>query len=106
MVFNNNYVSGPGIEDAPLRLLFVNQKNGTYRDMGLSMGLRTRDVDSNPMPSRGDYADNHWIQIRPLGTESNRDGMGCRITVEAGGKKWVQDVGATGSPSPSPAGSA
>ena len=94
MVFNNNYVAGPGVEYAPVRLLYINQKDGTFRDMGLSYRLRTEDVDALALPPQGDYAGNSWIQIRPVGTVSNRSGYGTRITVEAGGKTWIQDLGA------------
>src|SRR5205085_9425269 len=35
---------------------------------------------------------NHWLGIRLIGTKSNRDGIGARITVTAGGKPYVRDV--------------
>jgi hypothetical protein len=36
---------------------------------------------------------NHWLAIRPRGVKSNRDGLGTRVTVQAGGRKqigWVR----------------
>jgi enediyne biosynthesis protein E4 len=36
---------------------------------------------------------NHWLSIRARGSESNRDGIGTRVTVEAGGTRqqgWVR----------------
>jgi enediyne biosynthesis protein E4 len=35
---------------------------------------------------------NHWIAFHTVGTKSNRDGMGARITVSAGGKLFVDEV--------------
>jgi len=35
---------------------------------------------------------NHWVGIRTVGTRSNRDGIGARVTVLAGGKTWAQEV--------------
>lgn len=35
---------------------------------------------------------NHWIRIRTVGTTSNRDGIGARIKVTAGGRTQSQDV--------------
>src|SRR5262249_13382207 len=35
---------------------------------------------------------NHWIAIRTIGTESNRDGIGARITVKAGSRVLIDEV--------------
>jgi hypothetical protein len=35
---------------------------------------------------------NHWIAIKTTGTKSNRDGIGARITVKAGGRTFVDEV--------------
>ena len=35
---------------------------------------------------------NHWLGVITQGTRSNRDGIGARVTVSAGGRKWVQEV--------------
>lgn len=35
---------------------------------------------------------NHWIGIRTVGTKSNRDGIGARITVKAGTRTLVDEV--------------
>ena len=34
----------------------------------------------------------HWLQVRAIGTASNRSGYGARITVEAGGRRQVREV--------------
>ncbi|MFN7993553.1 MAG: CRTAC1 family protein [Bryobacteraceae bacterium] len=39
----------------------------------------------------------HWISIRTVGTKSNRDGIGARITVAVGGRRQIQDVRSGGS---------
>src|SRR5205807_529270 len=35
---------------------------------------------------------NHWIAIRTMGTKSNRDGIGARISVTAGTRTLVDEV--------------
>ena len=35
---------------------------------------------------------NHWVTIRTVGTRSNRDGIGARITVVAGGRRQIDEV--------------
>ncbi|HVQ25055.1 MAG TPA: ASPIC/UnbV domain-containing protein, partial [Planctomycetota bacterium] len=37
----------------------------------------------------------HWISVRPLGTVSNRDGIGARIAVTAGGRTWTREMRTT-----------
>jgi hypothetical protein len=37
-------------------------------------------------------APNHWVEIRAIGTKSNRDGIGSKITVHAGGRDRVDEV--------------
>jgi len=33
----------------------------------------------------------HWLKLRLVGTSSNRDGVGARVTVTAGGKRMVRE---------------
>ncbi len=35
---------------------------------------------------------NHWVEIRTVGTKSNRDGIGAKIRVHAGTRTWVDEV--------------
>jgi hypothetical protein len=35
---------------------------------------------------------NHWIGIKTIGTKSNRDGIGAKIRVQAGGRLRVDEV--------------
>ena len=34
----------------------------------------------------------HWLSIEAIGRQSNRRGIGCRVTVKAGGREWVQEL--------------
>jgi hypothetical protein len=40
---------------------------------------------------------NHWISIRTVGTKSNRDGIGARVTLLAAGRRQIQEVRSGGS---------
>lgn len=35
---------------------------------------------------------NHWLQIELRGTRSNRDAVGARVTLAAGGRTWIDEV--------------
>jgi hypothetical protein len=35
---------------------------------------------------------NHWVAIKTVGTKSNRDGIGARVTAKAGGRTLVDEV--------------
>jgi len=39
----------------------------------------------------------HWFAIRTVGTKSNRDGIGARVTIVAGGRRQIQEVRSGGS---------
>jgi hypothetical protein len=39
----------------------------------------------------------HWISIRTVGTKSNRDGIGARVTLVTGGRRQIQEVTSGGS---------
>jgi hypothetical protein len=93
-VINNNATGGGDGSDGLPRTFHVNQGNGTFRDVARSWGLRL-EQDAEPVQGRVDLSGNRWIQIRPRGTETNLDAVGARITVRAGGKTWIQDVGAS-----------
>ena len=40
---------------------------------------------------------NHWVTVRTVGTRSNRDGIGARINVLAGGHRHIDEVRSGGS---------
>src|SRR6202453_5273901 len=35
---------------------------------------------------------NHWVAFRMIGTKSNRDGIGAKIAVHAGGRNYVDEA--------------
>ena len=39
----------------------------------------------------------HWVTLRTVGTRSNRDGIGARIVVVAGGRRRIDEVRSGGS---------
>jgi hypothetical protein len=39
----------------------------------------------------------NWIILKTLGTKSNRDGIGARVTISAGGRKQMDEVRSGGS---------
>jgi RNA polymerase sigma factor (sigma-70 family) len=41
---------------------------------------------------RNDGNDNHWLQIRLVGTETNRDGVGARVVVKAGELSMTREI--------------
>ena len=40
---------------------------------------------------------NHWLTVRTIGARSNRDGIGARVRVRAGGRDQVREVKTSGS---------
>jgi hypothetical protein len=99
------------------RLFYWNEHNGHFKDLSKesgpgctqpasSRGLAIadlwndgrlsaviNDIDSKPLLLVNKAANrNHWLGIITQGTTSNRDGIGAKVTVTAGGKKYVQEV--------------
>jgi hypothetical protein len=99
------------------RLLYLNLGNGKFKDISKdagpgctvaasSRGMATADfwndgrisavinnIDETPMLLVNKAANkNNWIGIITQGTRSNRDAIGARVTVYAGGHHWVQEV--------------
>jgi enediyne biosynthesis protein E4 len=104
------------------KLVFQNQKEGTFRDISNSVGPAV----AIPQPSRGaafgdldndgridvvvenidglpmvlhneDASPNHWITIQLSGTRSNRLGVGAKVRVVAGALSQVDEVRSGGS---------
>jgi len=98
------------------RILYWNQGNGKFKDLSKVSGPGI----TEPMSSRGMAVgdlwndgresaivnnidekplllvnlatnSNYWIGVILQGTQSNRDGIGARVTVSAGGRVWVQE---------------
>jgi hypothetical protein len=98
------------------RVLYWNQGNGKFKDIskvsgpgitepmsgrGLAVGDLWNDgrestvvnnIDEKPLLLVNLAANsNHWIGVMLQGTKSNRDGIGARVTVSAGGHTWFQE---------------
>jgi hypothetical protein len=54
-------------------------------------------VDDRPTLLRNDTAGGRWITVRLEGTESNRDAIGSRVTLEAAGSRQIAEVRSGGS---------
>jgi hypothetical protein len=99
------------------RLFYWNQGNGKFKDMSKqcgpgctqpesSRGLAiadfwnegrlsavVNDMDGKPMLLVNLAVNtNHWLGVAVKGIRSNRDGIGARVTIFAGGRKWTQEV--------------
>jgi len=106
-----------GSEYQEPRVLYHNSGKGTFEDVtnlagpgfarrasgrGLAVGdfwnngkISAVITNMGEAPSllvnRMDYP-NHWIAIKTIGTKSNHDGIGAKITVKANGKMFVDEV--------------
>jgi len=99
------------------RVLYHNNGNGTFTDISLTSGpgistplswrgLAVGDIWNtgqqsivinnmharpsllvNTLPSK-----NHWVEFKTIGTKSNRDGIGAKITVHVGNRVLVDQV--------------
>lgn len=103
-------------------LLFRNEGNGRFTDVtersgpGLALVQPSRGVafgdydddgdldiivvNENEVPAllRNDGGNaNHWFKVRLIGTRSNRDGVGARLRLHAGGHTQVREVRVNGS---------
>jgi hypothetical protein len=99
------------------RLLYHNNGNGTFTDITASAGPGFSTVSSGRGLAVGDFWNdgrmsvlinnvyakpnllanaahysNHWVTFKAAGTRSNRDGIGAKISVKAGGRTLVDEV--------------
>lgn len=99
------------------RILYHNLGNGTFSDISANAGPAITTVASSRGVAIGDLwndgklsavisnmneppsllvnqvrSSNHWIAIRTVGTKSNRDGIGARVSVKAGARTLVDEV--------------
>ena len=99
------------------RILYHNNGNGTFTDISDSAGAGITTASSSRGLAVGDFWNdgrmsvvvsnmnaqpsllvnqvrypNHWIAFKTIGTASNRDGIGARITVKAGKRILVDEV--------------
>jgi enediyne biosynthesis protein E4 len=99
------------------RILYRNNGNGTFTDVSATAGPGISAASSSRGLALGDFwsdgrisivinnmnakpsllvnsvrSPNHWIGLKTVGTRSNRDGIGARITVTAGKRKMIDEV--------------
>jgi hypothetical protein len=49
-------------------------------------------LNDSPDLLRNDGAVGHWLQVGLRGTRSNRDGIGARVVIEAGGRRQTREI--------------
>jgi len=106
-----------GSEYKEPRKLFRNNGNGTFSDVSAAAGPAFAVRDSGRGLAVGDlwndgrmsavitnmnsnvsllvndaHNSNHWIALRTVGTTSNRDGIGAKVSVRAGERSLVNEV--------------
>jgi len=99
------------------RILYRNLGNGTFADISAASGPGITTVASSRGLAIGDLwndgklsavisnmnapasllvnqvrTSNHWIGLRTVGTKSNRDGIGARISVKVGSRTLVDEI--------------
>jgi hypothetical protein len=99
------------------KILYHNNGNGTFTDISAEAGSGINTATSARGLAIGDLWNdgrvsavisnmnaqpallvnqvknaNHWVAFRTIGTKSNRDGIGTRITVSTAGRLWVDEV--------------
>lgn len=94
--------------------LFLNNGDGTFRNVTREAGIKNpfdargatlADFDGDGFldifvtNERGPLAvyrnqgnDNHWLKVQLVGTRSNRDAIGARVRVVAGGREQIREV--------------
>jgi hypothetical protein len=114
-----------GHPESPYRqrnMLYRNQGNGTFEDVtsiagpgfdesrsgrgaafadffnngSLDIIINNQNDPPTLLRNKGDSA-SHWVSIRTVGSKSNRDGIGARIVVWAGGRRQIDEVRSGGS---------
>lgn len=104
------------------KLVFENQKNGTFRDVSDAVGAAVtipqpsrgaafgdlfndgridavvENIDGSPMILKNeDASHNHWVSVQLLGTNSNRLALGAKVRIVAGGEPQIEEVRSGGS---------
>jgi hypothetical protein len=61
------------------------------------LDLAVTEFNATPQLLRNDGAPGHWLQVKLVGTRSNRDGIGARVSIVAGGRRQVREITRTAS---------
>jgi hypothetical protein len=56
------------------------------------LDLLVTNIDQRPALLRNSGNGNRWLQVELVGTRSNRDGIGSRLTLTAGGKRQIREI--------------
>jgi len=111
---NDGYMDAFAMEWNKPRMLYHNNGDGTFTDVAAEVGVKTQattggcafadydndgDLDlyvanlrSLDMLYRNNGTDNNWLHIKLIGTASNRDGIGARVTVKAGDLSMIREI--------------
>jgi hypothetical protein len=108
--------AGTETYEQPALSVYLNERDGSFRDASaaagpgaatrvLGRGAAFADLDNDgdldvvvacldrtPLVLRNDGAPGRWLMLRAVGRKGNRDGIGTRITVTAGGLRQLQEV--------------
>ncbi|MBI1764369.1 MAG: CRTAC1 family protein [Acidobacteria bacterium] len=112
----------PGGQYRQRKLFYRNLRNGTFADASNEVGaalqerrasrgaafgdydedgdidILVNDLDGPPMLLRNDFVETngaqtgHWLKLKLTGTKSNRNAVGARVEVKAGGLTQVDEV--------------
>ena len=81
--------AGPALQvPRPARGLAVGDVDGDGRPEAVILNMDERPSVLKNMASSG----HRFLNLRLEGVKSNRSGLGARVTVEAGGRRWVDEV--------------
>ena len=105
--------AGQYVPDQP-NALFHNRGDGTFLDVsqptgsdhtGCARGLAVADIDGDgfldllvanldqpPALLKNSGNDNRWLEVQLVGVQSNRDGIGARLTLTAGGSRQIREI--------------
>jgi hypothetical protein len=95
-------------------LIFPNNRNRTFREAGLALGLSKawksrglavgdydndgrldlliNNLDDGPILLHNETAPQHWLLVRCVGTRSNRSAVGARLTLQAGDLHQIREI--------------
>jgi hypothetical protein len=121
-VIDNIHLYREDVTYAERKLFFLNQGNGSFAEVAAKWGKALMVPEVSRGAAFGDYDNdgdvdvfvtnngsratllrndggnrNHWITIKAVGTKSNRNGIGARINLSAGGVRQMKEVKNSGS---------
>ena len=56
------------------------------------LDLLVANLDQPPVLLKNSGNDNRWLEVQLVGLQSNRDGIGARLTLTAGGSHQIREV--------------